>query len=234
MSQVKASKTQSPGKTSSSSKVKPSPRAKEAPTNEMNAPKNPMAGEPSKPKVIAQPVSTGLRKPNYFKYKDCKEKMIHRLRTAKYPAKTIAKEARIATNSTFYKYQSILNKESDLLLLTKEEYDYFKKHKSVKEMAKIDTRIQEQNKFFEEFPYMKRQQQEQEEELKPKAQPELEPEPPTPSEPTTNQEPEHFLDQPFAHQENQTHEKTSPSVEEDLQETAQVNEPETDEIESEE
>ena len=105
---------------------------------------------------IFPPVLEDYRKPNYLKYNDCKDQMLSRLRTGKYPAKTIAEEAEISHNSTFFKYHSMLNKESDLLLLTKEEYEYIKKNKTPDEMEKINSQIKEQNIGFKEPPFIEK------------------------------------------------------------------------------
>jgi len=105
---------------------------------------------------VFPPVLEGYRKPNYCKYNDCKDQMISRLRTGKYPAKDIAEEADISHNSTFHKYHSMLHKQSDFILLTKEEYDYIKKNATPDEMEKIDARIKEQNKGFKEPPFVEK------------------------------------------------------------------------------
>jgi hypothetical protein len=101
---------------------------------------------------FSEMILQGYRKPNFFKYNDCKDLLLNRLRTGRHSTKDIAEEAEIASNSTFYKYQSLLSKDSDLLLLTREEYEYMKKNKPIEEIQKINQRLRDQNKGWNEPP----------------------------------------------------------------------------------
>jgi hypothetical protein len=105
----------------------------------------------SSEKEIFQPVLDGWRKPDYFKLKVCKDILQSRLRTGRYQAKEIAKEAEISIN-TFHKYDGMMKHENDLILLTKEQMVHLAKTKSTDEMNNIRSKIKAQNIGWKEPP----------------------------------------------------------------------------------
>lgn len=82
---------------------------------------------------------------NYFKYQRVKPLLISMLKTGTYKANDIAKEAKIAPNSTLYKYQQMAQLETGLILATQEQMSYLKQKCSPENMAAFEVKLESQN-----------------------------------------------------------------------------------------
>ena len=85
-------------------------------------------------------------KPNYAKYAKCKKVLVDLLRTGSHTSSVVGLAANVASTSTLFKYQSLASNETGLLLMTSEEKDYMMQNSPPDKIAKIEARLQEQNK----------------------------------------------------------------------------------------
>ena len=124
------------------STTKPVKHLAELPNPKPNSSSPPAEGSQSD---ISRPVRR-YHKPNYFKYQKIKNELIDLLKTGNHQVGFIAHKVHIAPNSTLFKYQSLAEKETGLLLISKEERDYLQVHLPPKEMEQLEARLQAQNK----------------------------------------------------------------------------------------